>query len=303
MNRRAILWTTGIIVAQGLGLAVVALLAARNNSENNHIAQGQHFADVRQAASTGVAFTVNGQPVPANRFLELRAQNQQIKKDTESVLARVVPNDDPSLRYSSHDVRDQEATIPDKMAFNWKTNKTLYDNHKIDAIVLTVLIHEYGAYALAVEAGHTMSQDEIDQEVAKYKAAYELQKEHGGTQILQPHPTTGEMVKTYIAKGVEWLAYVDVLGNKYWDELLPEQVRREGIAAKWRLAAIEGIDDPEEATRIIQDLSKNALHELEIEFTGNIDIDATLDDAIKYQEHWERSHQQQPDNPPIAVPK
>ena len=303
MNRRAILWITGMIVALGLGLSVVALLAARSNSEDNRIAQGRHFADVRQAASTSVAFTVNGQPVPASRFIELRAQNQQIKKDTESILARVVPNDDPSLRYSSLDIRDEEATIPEKMAFTWKNNRTLYDNHKIDAIVLAVLIPEYGAYALAVEAGYTMSQDEIDQEVAKYKAAYELQKEHGGTQILQPDPLTGEMVKTYIAKDVQRLAYIDALDDKYWDEILPEKVRREGIAAKWRLAAIEGIDDPEEAIRIIQVLSKNALHELEIKFTGDIEINATVDDAIKYQKDWERFFNTDDNSPPIAVPK
>ncbi len=303
MNRRTILWTTGSFTALILALSAVVLLAARDTSLDHLIEQGRELADIRSSTDEGVALYVDGQSVPTSRFLELRARTEHSKQETNSILERVVPNHDPDLQYSSFEFRDPSAKIPESMASTWRDNKKLFDQHDIDAIVLAGVIPEYAQYALALEAGYTMSQDEIDAEAARYKAGYEIQKEHGGSETLYPDPETGEMVMTNILKDVQWIAYVDSLGDKYWEEIFPEQARREGITAKWRMATLQGIDDLNEIDRIIREQYKNALLNATVRITGELDIEATLDDAVKYQEHWERSHQQQPDNPPIAVPK
>lgn len=165
---------------------------------------------------------------------------------------------------------------------------TLFENHDVDDIVLAIVMAEYGQYAVAVEAGFTITQDEVNTIVERYRKAYALQREHGGTVILLPDPITGELVKTYIHRDDYRLALIDTLGDRYWNEVLPEQIRREEVTSQWRLTYLEGVEDLDEIGRIVNELARNTLHDLTVEVTGEIEIDATVEDAIVYALAWDR---------------
>ena len=227
-----------------------------------------------------VALTVNGHPITVEQFLEARKRWQHAVELNKSVLSRVVPDDDPSLKRSSHDLFDPTATYPEELVTGERLFEYLFERHGLDAIVLNFLIEEYAPYALGVDAGFTITDEEVQAAVDRQRAQYEHQKEYRRTENSLPDLEIGEVRSIYIDRTLE--VDIEVLGDDYyWRTFYPEKVRRDGINRMWWKQQHDSMSNVD-MTRTIYEVQRWLVQEAVVEITGQVEINATVDEAKAY---------------------
>ena len=272
MRRKLVLWVSGIVIAIGTGLAVVVLITALWPLREPR-------TNAFPSSDEGVALTIDGHPVSIIQFLAERAQTEKARVDTESILSRVVPDDDPS---GTTDIWGGDSplfeTAVESMGYGrWNL---LFERHKIDAMVLSALIVEYAHYASGVEAGFTMSDEEVQAIVEQRKANYEF----SGVRIADKTSRTSSF---YIDTEAE--THIQSLGAEYyWTTYYPEQERRAGIATKWLSSFITNDTPSEDASRRLVEITKEAILSADVEITGEIKVGATVGEAIAFYLDWEQ---------------
>ena len=235
-----------------------------------------------------VALTVNGHPITAEQFLVERKGWQHGVESTKSVLSRVVPDGDPSLSRSSFDLLDPTATYPEGHVIHERIFEYLYERHSLDAIVLSFLIEEYAPYALGIDAGFTITDEEVQAEVDKRRERYELKMEYRRTQTLTPDPETGELVSGSYRDN-EHEVGIEVYGDDYyWTIFYPEMVRRGEISAQWWKQHYHDGMSEIDATRTYYEVKRWLVQEAMVEITGQVEINATVDEARAYYLDWEK---------------
>ncbi len=303
MSRKVILRFGGVIVALGAVLSAVVLVADDPfDFKATWELRGRTLANAYTSSTDneGVALTIDGHPVSVVKFLEVRARMETDKENIASVIGRVVPDDDPSLQESSWLIWDEDATYPEEVVrlVGFRYHYDLYERHSTDARALSALMVEYAPYVLGVKAGFTMSDEEIQAGVEEYRTNYNYQEQNAGVAHEILDPETGEVNGTFRQDGdYVMLGYIDSLGDKFWTTQLPDHVEREGIATKWRMTYLGDSESLNEANRTLVEITKQAVLSVDVEITGEVEIDATVNEAIEYYLDWEReylAHLEQP---------
>ena len=233
-----------------------------------------------------VALTVNGHPITVEQFLEARKWFQHLVEYNKSVLSRVVPDGDPSLNRSSFSPFDPTATYTEGnlIVIVERIFEYLFERHSLDAIILSFLIEEYAPYALGIDAGFTIADEEVQAEVDKRREQYELQKEYRRTENSlpdpEPDPETGELVYRGYYIDHSHKAEIEVYGEDYyWTTLYPEIVRRDGINAMWWKQHFHDGMSEVDITRTVYEVRRWLVQEAVVEITGQVEINATVDEA------------------------
>lgn len=246
-----------------------------------------------------VALTVNGHPITVEQFLEARKRWQHAVELNKSVLSRVVPDDDPSLKRSSHDLFDPTATYPEGLVIHERIFEYLYERHSLDAMVLSFLIEEYAPYALGIDAGFTITDEEVQAAVDRQRAQYERQKEYRRTENSlpdpEPDPETGELDYggVYIDGTLE--VDIEVLGDDYyWTTFYPEKVRREGISAQWWKQHHPDGTSIDDMIWTNYEVKKRLVQDAVVEITGQVEINATVAEAKAYNLDYEKKYAEIP---------
>ena len=240
-----------------------------------------------------VALTVNGHPITVEQFLVARKGFQYGVESTKSVLSRVVPDGDSSLSRSSFDLLDPTATYLEGHVIPERIFEYLYERHSLDAMVLSFLIEEYAPYALGIDAGFTITDEEVQAEVDKRREWYELQKEYRRTKNSlpdpDPDPETGELDYGGVYIDNSHIADIEAFGDEYyWTTFYPEMVRRGGISAQWWKQHFHDGMSNVDMLRTVYEVERWLVQEAVVEITGQVEINATVDEAIAYYLDWEK---------------
>ena len=284
MRRKLTFWIGGIVTSLVAGLSVVILTADEPFDVNDYLwSKGESSGRALTSAKEGVALTINGHPVTVGQFLTARVETEEAKEFTESVLSRVVPDDDPSLKQASMIILDMDSPLPEALVAPYRRNQILLETHSIDAITLGTLIADYAPYVLGVEAGLTMTDAEVQAEVENQRISYKSWKDEQVTASDDEGP-----IVTYVRGDPVTEAVIETVGDEFWTKHYPEQVRRQGVATKWRKQSIHDGMPIVEANKVLRKITKEAVLSVVVEITGEIEINATSEDAIAYYLDWDR---------------
>ena len=238
-----------------------------------------------------VALTVNGHPITVEQFLLERKWWQHEVESTKSVLSRVVPDGEPSLHRRPYDPFGPTATYRegDAIVIFARIFEYLYERHSLDAIVLNYLIEEYAPYALGINAGFTITDEEVQVEVSKHMEWYELKMENRRIETLTPNPeTTPDPEPGEVYLGTSYVDFghedgVEVYGyDYYWTTRYPEQVRRAGIFWQWWSQHFHDGMSELDVTRTAYEVERWLVQEAVVEITGQVEINATVEEAVAY---------------------
>ena len=286
MNKKLIFAIIGIVVATGLaGVSTLVLTTDEPVSIRDRLWPRGEARAQALAQAEGVALTINGYDVSVAEFLDLRNQVEQTKADTESILSRVVPEGDPSLASSSFNLRDGNATYPEEHVAIFRLNEALFEGHKVDAMVIAGLIAEYAPYSLGVDAGLTVSDEQVQADVDRAKIYHEgfIVQERGVQKDIIDRDTGKVVGKSTFHGDYEQAGFIEAVGDKYWTTTYPQQVRRALIGSEWYKQELDNGRDIYESTKI-------AVLTATVEITGEVEIDATLEEAVAYHLHWEKEN-------------
>ncbi len=233
---------------------------------------------------------VNGHPVTIDEFLWAREEDTIGRARAESTLDRVVPDDDPSLPTKFKDclecfhehMDDPTKPLPESYVALFPALE-LYRTYSIDAVALAGILLDYTAYAAGVEAGYTMTVEEVQEAVDKIRFYYDNQ----GKTVPIEFASTGEFIDTFIPPDPEREAFIKTMGGEeYWTKYLPEKERRNGIAAKWRGSMYAPLyarsATEEEVNQVTWNTYIELIGDATVEFTGTIDIDATPEQSLQF---------------------
>ena len=148
-------------------------------------------------------------------------------------------------------------------------------------LTLARLLMKYTAYDAAVEAGYGMTGAEVQAAVTKDQHYYSQR----GLTVSETDHRTGEAYQLFIDPDPELLAYIEAVGEtKYWNEIRPERKRVDGTVSKWLMARNtelreKGVPSVEGAN--LQHYAE-LIKESALEITGELEIDATRDQALEF---------------------
>ena len=291
-------WITMVIAIVFVALAVsiptgyVLLAEDPDEVKDTLWDRGSSEAKAFLAGDDEIALTVNGHPITVAEFLRAREADTTGRARVENTFSRVVPDDDPSIE-NKHWVNDclecfaeymDDPTKPlPKSYVELFPALELYLTYSVDSVALAGLLMDYTVYAAGVEAGYTMTDEEVQEVVDKAQFYYDNQ----GKTVSVPDPRTGEPSEALVAVDHERSAFIQTMGeNEYWTKYLPETERRNGIAAKWRDAKYAPLYSrsatQDEILQVTWDYHVKLISDATVEFTGAIDIDATPEQALQF---------------------
>ncbi len=223
------------------------------------------------ADAPDVALRVNGHPVTRGEIAEREEQFTAYKAGTRERMDIA----DPSVKSSLEELARVQA------------------KYSVDAVVIGGIVIEYAEYDAAIKAGFGASDDEVAEVVSTMRGQHE--------QVLQMVEEYGidEFGDSIDVAGIGELGsvseYIEAMGeDRYWDEILPAEIRRNAAVAKWRDAAYlelaaaqegygEGGVKREEWARIRRTVALSALAEVEVEVVDGAMFDeATVEEALGY---------------------
>ena len=285
-------WLWYLLVVLALGIPTGSCLPA---DEPNEI---RDTLEERGLSEEEVALMVNGHPVTVDEFLRAREEDTTGRARVESTFGRVVPDDDPSLPTEFKDclecfaehMDDPTKPLPESYVALFPALELyltypaleLYLTYSIDAVALAGILLDYTAYAAGVEAGYTMTVEEVQEAVDKIRFYYDNQ----GKTVPIEFASTGEFIDTYIDPDPEREAFIKAIGGEeYWTKYLPDKERRDGIAAKWRGSMYAPLyarsATEEEVNQVTWNTYVELIRDATVEFTGTIDIDATPEQSLQ----------------------
>ena len=277
-------WLWYLLVVLALGIPTGSCLPA---DEPNEI---RDTLEERGLSEEEVALMVNGHPVTVDEFLRAREEGTTGRARVESTFGRVVPDDDPSLPTEFKDclecfaehMDDPTKPLPESYVALFPALE-LYLTYSIDAVALAGILLDYTAYAAGVEAGYTMTVEEVQEAVDKIRFYYDNQ----GKTVPIEFASTGEFIDTYIDPDPEREAFIKAIGGEeYWTKYLPDKERRDGIAAKWRGSMYAPLyarsATEEEVNQVTWNTYVELIRDATVEFTGTIDIDATPEQSLQF---------------------
>ena len=159
----------------------------------------------------------------------------------------------------------------------------LVERHGTDAVALGGLIATSAYLSAAVDAGHSISDDDVAKGVEEYRRL--LKKVAQGEPVEVRHdpgktPTTAVIEPD--GEFEELFAYIDAVGeDKYWTEILPAEFWRESTVASWRSAAARDIADARQMETVFYSLKRAAIADIDVKVVnGAFDLRTTPEEAL-----------------------
>ena len=167
------------------------------------------------------------------------------------------------------------------------------EKYSVDAAVIGGIVIEYAEYDAAIKAGFSASDDDVADVISTMRGQHEqvlqMMEEYGIDKFGDSIEVAGIGELGSVAE------YTEAMGeDKYWDEILPAEIRRNVAVGKWRDAAYlelaaaqesygEGGVKREEWARIRRAVALSALADVEVEVVDETMFDgATVRDALGY---------------------
>ena len=179
------------------------------------------------------------------------------------------------------------------------------EKYGVDAAVLGGIVNEYAEYDAAIKAGFGASDDEVAEVVSTMRGQHEqvlqmieeygIDESTGCINMAGIDESDGCIDVAGIGELGSVAEYIEAMGeDKYWDEILPAEIRRNVAVGKWRDAAYlelaaaqegygEGGVKREEWARIRRAVALSALADVEVEVVDKALFDeATVAEALGY---------------------
>ena len=292
INRPAI-WLGAVLVVLAVSIPTgYVLLANEADATADHYAdRGAAMGEAFVEGSESVALRINGHSVTVAEFLEVRAEKSIGLERIEAILSRAVPDDDPDienrewieqcLNCYSRFFEDDSKKLPESFVALFRPAYEVSQSYDVDVLTLARLLMKYTAYDAAVEAGYGMTGAEVQAAVTKDQHYYSQR----GLTVSETDHRTGEAYQLFIDPDPELLAYIEAVGEtKYWNEIRPERKRVDGTVSKWLMARNtelreKGVPSVEGAN--LQHYAE-LIKESALEITGELEIDATRDQALEF---------------------
>ena len=258
-RRMFILAALATVAAAVAAFAVVSVFAT--DPEDSRRLQGANVGEARQGGSRDIVLLVNGYPITIADILEARSQaavNLHNTKEFEREFYPGGPGDKPL--YS-----------------------TYVEEHGKDAVALGGLIATSAYLSAAVEAGHSVPDDELAKGVESYRARFE--KIGRGKPVEVWDDSLNAFTSAVFERDgnfKEQKGYIDAVGEDgYWAEILPTKMWRESTIAYWRIAATRDLEDQRQKEKAIYDLHRAAIADIDIEVVnGDFDLRTTPEEAL-----------------------
>ena len=193
------------------------------------------------------------------------------------------------------------------------------EKYSVDAAVMGGIVIEYAEYDAAIKAGFGASDDEVAEVVSMMRSQHEqilvMIEEYGidestGCINMAGIDDSADSDGCIDVAGIGELGsvaeYIEAMGeDRYWDEILPAEIRRNAAVGKWKDAAYlelaaaqegygEGGVSRVEWARIRRAVALSALADAGVEVVDAAVFDeATVEDALGYG--WEVVYARYPD--------
>ena len=177
--------------------------------------------------------------------------------------------------------------------------------YSVDAAVIGGIVIEYAEYDAAIKAGFGASDDEVAEVVSTMRGQHEqvlqmieeygIDESTGCINMAGMDESDGCIDVAGIGQLDSVAEYTEAMGeDRYWDEILPAEIRRNVAVGKWRDAAYlelaaaqdgygEGGVSREEWARIRRTVALSALADVDVVVVDEALFDeATVEDALGY---------------------
>ena len=259
---RWLLLLAGLALIAAAVIVFAAVTVFNIDPEDIRRLQGSAIGKAHKTASKDVVVRVNGYPITEADILQARDQaaiSLSIMKDYE-------------LNVMPEDVRESGPRYFE-----------LVERHGTDAVALGGLIATSAYLSAAVDAGHSISDDDVAKGMEEYRRL--LKKVAQGEPVEVRHdpgktPTTAVIEPD--GEFEELFAYIDAVGeDKYWTEILPAEFWRESTVASWRSAAARDIADPRPIVTVLYSLKRAAIADIDVKVVnGAFDLRTTPEKAL-----------------------
>ena len=293
LRRQMVVAASLAVVLVALSYFGVAALLADDplTSEDFLTAHGEEVASARLSGSSNVAMYINEHPVSVAEVLESRAEMETSVGAWASAVARIVPDGDPSLREAVENGKidyfyNQKLPVPAKLAAHRQPWVELWQGHGPDTMALANLIDRYAFLSAATEAGHTVTDAELEELVAARRQAVESAEVQPPTVIESSDEFTTDGFQINIVEKTrdhKLHGYIATVGeDTYWNTILPEKMRHDTTMNKWRNEATQGAQSYEERLVAVEVLHESAREGLTVEFTDAFPLDTTLEQVEEF---------------------
>lgn len=236
--------------------------------------------------NSDVALRVNGYPITTAEVLEERARAELGIENLREVVSRIEREGVPHVNTPRGDYffeTDGVSTVPADVGEMYTHLLAVAEKYGPDTMALYYIVTSNMALAHAIEAGHSITDAEVEAHVEEYR-------EHLRKSLEPDDPDDN----TTYGRDYRMEEYMKGVGEEtFWNDILPERMFRTYTMSPWRLEHLSGIDSSrrDERHQALRSLHEDLLASVTLEFTKHYKLDASLEDARAYQQEREAREQ------------
>ena len=231
--------------------------------------------------SSNVALRVNGYPITT---AEVSAEKEGAVASIENMrdaVSRIEREGVPHVNTPRGDYyygTDGVSTIPADLGEIVAHQLAVAEKYGPDTMALAHIVTSNMALAHAIEAGHSITDAEVETHVEEYR-------EHLRKSLEPDDPDDN----TTYGRDYRMEEYMKGVGEEtFWNDILPERMFRTYTMIPWRLEQLAGPYSTNDERRQASDaLYEYLISSVKVEFTEHYDLDASLEDVLAYQRELE----------------